>query len=51
MTDQKGSVSGERIVFNRSNQQTSIFGSKESGQRAKVQFDLFERKKEVLEED
>ena len=43
MTDQKGSVSGERIVFNRSNQQTSIFGSKESGQRAKVQFDLFER--------
>lgn len=55
MLDLNGSVTGERIVFDRITQKTEVYGSKETGQRAKVQFDLFENRsyeeKDVLEED
>ena len=54
LKDASGSVSGERILFDRMSQKTEVLGSKESGKRAKVRFDLFQKgtneEKDVLEE-
>ena len=54
LIDASGSVSGERILFDRMSQKTEVLGSSESGKRAKVRFDLFEKGtnegKDVLEE-
>ena len=48
--DTNGSVWGERIEFDRTLKQTRVMGSG-SGQRARIQFDIFGNEEENLEEE